>query len=416
MKIHIKTDKIRQRGETILKGVSDFRIETLSRLSRKTQLGIGAGAVALVLIGSIFAFAGPFGTQAVDPDTAVLSAAVNAPEGYEILVNGARVATLETEADANAVLNGVTDYYLTDGAKVVKVAYEEQVQVAPAQTTDAAILAVADAINLIVTGNKEPKTYTIQEGDNLWDISMSSDMSVEELIAANPQVNPDHLTIGTKLNLFEIKPYLHLSITEQVVAAESIEYPIQYEETNTLYKGEVQVKVAGSYGKREITKENVTENGALVSTTELSATVTSEPKTQIMLKGTKSLSSLVGTGSFVSPMGHLEISSAYGSRGGGRHTGVDLRNPKGTPIYVVDDGVVTFASREGTYGNLVRVSHGNGIETWYAHCDTMLVKVGDVVRKGEQIATVGATGRATGYHLHFEIRKNGVPQNPMNYL
>ncbi|MDD4122586.1 MAG: M23 family metallopeptidase, partial [Eubacteriales bacterium] len=108
--------------------------------------------------------------------------------------------------------------------------------------------------------------------------------------------------------------------------------------------------------------------------------------------------------------------SAYGSRGGGRHTGVDLRNPKGTPIKAADDGVVTFASYSGSYGNIVKLSHGNGLQTWYAHCDTMSVSIGQVVNKGETIATVGITGRATGYHLHFEVRKNGVPQNPMNYL
>jgi murein DD-endopeptidase MepM/ murein hydrolase activator NlpD len=93
-----------------------------------------------------------------------------------------------------------------------------------------------------------------------------------------------------------------------------------------------------------------------------------------------------------------------------------LRNPKGTPIKAADDGVVTFAAYSGTYGNIVKLSHGNGLETWYAHCDTIKVSVGQVVSKGEVIATVGITGRATGYHLHFEVRKNGVPQNPMNYL
>ena len=78
--------------------------------------------------------------------------------------------------------------------------------------------------------------------------------------------------------------------------------------------------------------------------------------------------------------------------------------------------MVVSSGYSGSYGNLVKLSHGNGIETWYAHCDTLLVSVGAVVKKGQQIATVGITGRATGYHLHFEVRKNGVPQNPMNYL
>ncbi len=241
-------------------------------------------------------------------------------------------------------------------------------------------------------------------------------MSVDELVASNPDADIDHLKIGSTLNLYELKPYVHVSLTERVATTENIDYSIVYEETSTLYKGEIKVKTPGVYGKREVTKEIVKENGAVVSTTEIASTVISQPSTQVNLKGTKSLATLVGTGSFVSPMGHLEISSAYGSRGGGRHNGIDFRNPKGTPIYAVDDGVVTTASYKGSLGNIVKLSHGNGVETWYAHCDKMLVSVGTVVTKGQQIATVGITGRATGYHLHFEVRKNGVPQNPVNYL
>jgi murein DD-endopeptidase MepM/ murein hydrolase activator NlpD len=81
-----------------------------------------------------------------------------------------------------------------------------------------------------------------------------------------------------------------------------------------------------------------------------------------------------------------------------------------------DDGVVIAVANHGSPGKMIKLSHGNGLETWYEHCDTILVSIGQVVRKGEAIGTVGATGNATGYHLHFEVRKNGVPQNPMNYL
>ncbi|MDD3200255.1 MAG: peptidoglycan DD-metalloendopeptidase family protein, partial [Eubacteriales bacterium] len=199
-------------------------------------------------------------------------------------------------------------------------------------------------------------------------------------------------------------------------ATEKIDFDVVYDSTDTLYKGEIKVKTAGVYGTKEIRSEVQKENGIVVSSTMIESVVTAEPQPQVALKGTKSIATFTGSGTLSSPLSHVEVSSAYGSRGGGRHTGVDLRNPKGTPIKAADDGVVTFASYSGSYGNIVKLSHGNGLQTWYAHCDTMSVSIGQVVNKGETIATVGITGRATGYHLHFEVRKNGVPQNPMNYL
>ncbi len=183
-----------------------------------------------------------------------------------------------------------------------------------------------------------------------------------------------------------------------------------------LYKGQVKVKSAGVYGTKELKKEITKENGVVIASAEMGSVVTAEPQDQVALKGTRSVATFTGSGSLSIPVAHIEVSSAFGSRGGGRHTGVDLRNPKGTPIMAADDGVVIAVTSGGSPGRTVKLSHGNGLETWYEHCDTILVSVGQVVKKGEKIATVGITGNATGYHLHFEVRKNGVPQNPMNYL
>jgi len=98
------------------------------------------------------------------------------------------------------------------------------------------------------------------------------------------------------------------------------------------------------------------------------------------------------------------------------HTGIDFAAPVGTPIFAAAGGVVEAAEQHPEYGNLVRIDHGNGLSTWYAHTSRFVVKVGDIVRRGQQIALVGATGRATGPHLHFEVRVNGAPQNPLKYL
>lgn len=384
--------------------------------AKKRRTAAAAAAALLVVAVAVAGFSGGTPDSPAAPDEAALAAvAEEAPAAYSILVDGKAIVTLGSEEEAAQALAGVTEHYRTAGSELIAFDYKEEVTISEA-SAEAEVMPVDEAVSLIVTGTKEPKTYTVGEGDCLWDIAVKNDISVEELTAANPQADPDHLKIGIVLNLYELKPYLHVTLTERLTATERIEYPISYEETGTLYKGEVKIKVEGVYGQREVVTETVKENGAVLSSLELGATVVSEPSAQVMLKGTKSLSTLVGTGSFVSPMGRLEISSPYGSRGGTRHTGVDLRNPIGTPIYVVDDGVVTGASYQGSYGNLVKVSHGNGIETYYAHCSKLLVSVGDVVRKGDQIATVGNTGRSTGPHLHFEVRKNGVPTNPMNYL
>ena len=113
------------------------------------------------------------------------------------------------------------------------------------------------------------------------------------------------------------------------------------------------------------------------------------------------------------------ITSRYGVSSNIRkstHTGLDIAAPSGTAIKVVSDGTVTFASYNGSYGNLVKVDHGNGIETWYAHTSKMYVSVGQKVSAGDVIAAVGSTGNSTGAHLHLEIRINGQHVNPQNYL
>ena len=113
------------------------------------------------------------------------------------------------------------------------------------------------------------------------------------------------------------------------------------------------------------------------------------------------------------------ISSRYGVSSRIRvstHTGLDIAATTGTPIKVIADGTVTSATYTGSYGNMVKVEHGNGVETWYAHTSKMYVSVGQKVSAGDVIAAVGSTGNSTGPHLHLEIRINGQHVNPQNYL
>lgn len=111
------------------------------------------------------------------------------------------------------------------------------------------------------------------------------------------------------------------------------------------------------------------------------------------------------------------ITSRYGARWGTTHCGLDIAAPTGTNIYAAGDGTVEKAIHSNSgYGNLVVISHGNGIQTYYAHCSKLYVTKGEEIKAGDLIAAVGSTGNSTGPHCHFEIRIDGVAVNPQNYL
>ena len=99
-----------------------------------------------------------------------------------------------------------------------------------------------------------------------------------------------------------------------------------------------------------------------------------------------------------------------------RHTGLDISASTGTPIKAAASGTVTFSGRKGSYGNLIVISHGNGVQTYYGHCSALYASAGQQVSQGQTIAAAGSTGNSTGPHLHLEIRVNGVAYNPQNYL
>lgn len=116
---------------------------------------------------------------------------------------------------------------------------------------------------------------------------------------------------------------------------------------------------------------------------------------------------------FTSPFGNRRDPKGRGIR---MHAGVDMAGPRGTPIYSTADGVVVAAGRESGYGNVVKIRHDFGLETVYGHLSRIRVTVGQQVSRGVQIGDMGSTGRSTGSHLHYEVRVNDQPVNPMTYL
>ena len=98
------------------------------------------------------------------------------------------------------------------------------------------------------------------------------------------------------------------------------------------------------------------------------------------------------------------------------HTGLDIAAPTGTPVKAAASGTVTFSGWKGSYGYMIVISHGNGVQTYYGHCSKLYAKNGQKVSQGDVVASVGSTGNSTGPHLHLEIRVNGTAYNPQNYI
>lgn len=200
----------------------------------------------------------------------------------------------------------------------------------------------------------------------------------------------------------------------------TLPYDRVYHQTDTLYLGEEKVQVAGKDGYHIYQIDRTYTDGVLTQETRVDIE-RQEPINEVVLQGTRP--NTKATGTFRYPI-RSAITSYYGWRtlNGVKefHLGIDLRASVGTQIFASDGGKVAFAGTLGginaSYGNLIIIDHENGFRTYYAHLSSFAVKTGDRVYQGQMIGRAGVTGYVTGPHLHFEIRKNGQTQNPLNYL
>ncbi|MFK7930543.1 MAG: peptidoglycan DD-metalloendopeptidase family protein [Myxococcota bacterium] len=165
--------------------------------------------------------------------------------------------------------------------------------------------------------------------------------------------------------------------------------------------------------------EQISESGQLGLAEAIEAAM-GGPSTNPSAHGHRSY--LAQTGSVEGTPVHGHVTSGFGHRHhpilkrNKMHYGIDIGAPSGTPIRSMRPGVVTFAGPKGSYGNLVIVDHGDGLETRYAHAKATHVRKGDRVERGSLLASVGSTGRSTGPHLHFEVRQDGKAIDPAPYL
>ncbi len=268
-------------------------------------------------------------------------------------------------------------------------------------------------INKELLSNKSAEgVYIATKKQSMWEIASMFGMSIDKLETMNPGLLSS-VDEGTQVNVIKSVPVLSVQTSAHVEGEFDIACASEIVYDDTMAKGKQKVTVEGENGKQFIKKDVVFINGEEVTETIHERTVIKEPVAKVTVVGTKL--SGVGTGSFIRPT-YGSLSSRYGTRWNRQHQGIDIAASTGTNIVAADDGVVEFSGWEGGYGNLVKLSHGNGYTTYYGHCSKLLVKKGQVVEKGQLIAKVGSTGRSTGPHLHFEVRLNNVPQNPLQFI
>lgn len=250
-----------------------------------------------------------------------------------------------------------------------------------------------------------------------------------EICMLKRDVEPNDDEIFEKIKEEGIKYYRYYAILED---QEEKQYVANFEDAENVVKT-LKEKNSNNIDKISIVEKYETELKELTTTEAAVAALYKEkPKVVVAKKkyttyaasGSVNTATTTGGGapsigiSLIRPVSGI-ITSRFGERSSIRssvHTGLDLATSSGTPIAAAASGTVTFSGWKGSYGNLLVISHGNGVQTYYAHCSKLYVSAGTQVSQGQTIAAVGSTGNSTGPHLHFEVRVNGVAYNPERYL
>ncbi|MBP1737334.1 MAG: peptidase [Oscillospiraceae bacterium] len=350
-------------------------------------------------------------------DTYLFSQIGEVMKRYVITVDGVVVGALDSQSQYDELLDQIASAYVDENTK--SYSFSEDIEV-NYDYVSASVLQDYDQIKTLLTSSRvEAATYVVQEGDTYYDIAYENSMSLSDLMALNPQADIDSLHPDDVLNLNASVPYVTVNTVENVSYTENIACPVEEVDDASMYVGDSKVVTQGVEGQAEVNADVNYVNGVETTRTVLTYTVTSEPTTQVVAVGTTERPTWVATGSFRWPVsGNITSYFGYRSIFGSYsyHSGIDIATSYGTAIAAADGGTVVWSGYKGSYGNLVIIDHGNGYKSYYGHCSSLLVSVGDKVYKGQTIARVGSTGRSTGNHCHFEVRYNDSAVNPLNYL
>ena len=339
--------------------------------------------------------------------------------GYSLYVDGELIGATPYEGALDELLKQLKDGISDENT--ISCEFAENVEIKPGYVSTDQVMNLGYLAETLYSTKTAEVTYEVKSGDTWSEIANSHGLTSAELLALNPGYDINKLSIGEVLTLSASVPYLTMTVVEQERYLDAIPYDIEYTDSANLYKGDYKVISAGSNGSADVLANVTYVNGEEQERVILSSVTLKNPVTEQRLQGTKVRPTWLPTGTFrwpcsgniTSRFGYRNLSYSYAST---NHKGIDIANRYGTAIYAADGGTVTYAGWMSGYGYLVKINHGNGYETLYGHNSSLVASVGQHVYKGQQIARMGSTGNSTGNHCHFEVRYNGVPRNPVNYL
>lgn len=354
------------------------------------------------------------------------------PIGTELLVDGKNVGVLKNKEVANQLLEQIKTNALdkkkdsskvrilsagtapVESSELQKIEFVQQVELhdIPIQPQD--VVNPDELRKKLETGDVQPVQYTVVQGDCVSCIASKLNISKQVIYQNNPTIVDDKLKVGQKLDLTVLQPTLAVRTVEKVVENQEIQFDTEYEKDSSVMLGTDQTLRQGKNGMKKITILVTKVNGLVIEEAVQGEEVIEQPVKALVRKGTKVITGQ-GTGKFAWPVQSYSITSTFGYRWGALHKGIDFTSPNKT-IMASDNGKVVYSGYNSGYGNHVILDHMNGYKTLYGHMSQVYVKNGQILEKGEKIGYMGSTGNSTGVHLHFEIMKNDVAENPSKYL
>lgn len=346
-------------------------------------------------------------------------------EAFTVMVDGKPLFSLLDEQDVEKILAEYKQRFATEpaeGVKFLSAEFKEKVEIRPELLALDEIDTEREARERLDT-LKVPHTFhEVKKGDNFWDVAIKYNTTVTELLQFNPEAVPERLMPGDQILIKPGQPQLTVLTTLETTVVESIPAPTKYIDDASLLASDRRVVQEGAPGEKEVVYQIVLENGYESSMEVLQETVLKEPVERVVKRGTRTFLARGVGGRNYGIVSASRVTSNYGYRihpiykTRRFHEGIDLAAPVGRSVHAYSSGTVTFAGRTGGLGLAVYINHGNGLETRYGHLSKINVKKGQKVSTGDKIGAVGNTGLSTGPHLHFEVRKNGKPQNPWDYI
>ena len=272
-----------------------------------------------------------------------------------------------------------------------------------------------------ITGLVEGEVwYTVVQGDSPSLIASKNGLRLKELYNLNPSMEGGGLWVGDQVLVSQAVPFLQVKEVVREVREIETPYATEQRANNSMNLGRTKTVQAGEKGLNKVTVDVTYIDGIAQDETVIETVVIKEPVKEIIEVG-RYLPSVgvlqnAGSGAFGWPTGGgVRISRGFAGQYPA-HNGVDIAGPYGTPIYASDSGIVTTAKYTNRgYGVYLIVDHGNGYQTVYGHCSSLLVGYGEQVQKGQLIARMGSTGNSTGNHLHFEIKSGNHRYDPYKF-